>query len=330
MYRPGSNPSITMDVEKNIVRLKGLSGTAWPAPIVRLFAPNVANHVETYRFHRPPRLTASGNLDLRLAGQQNDFHINLSSPGSMNYDFIGKPLTLRRLKAHIRILPNRVDVSRLSYITFQGACSGNIRVDISRASRTRYSGGMQFRRLHLKDIGDLYDFDNAKRGLLTGRIDFDGEDDNMRKFNAKGSLGLEKGNLFSVPMLGPISKLVGIALGKRNPTEEKAKDASCTYVIRNGIVYSNDFIATTRSLKFTGEGSLDLHKKEINLLMRMNARGLFSVISLPLRPFMGLFQFKGTGDMSDPNWRTQVFVRPKNKNDPIFQKPRRRAYVVPE
>ena len=322
--------SITVDVAKNLISIKNISGTAWPAPVVRLFDPDLADHVECYRFHRPPSLLASGTFDLRDNGSQSDFTINLSSPGSMNYEFLGEPLTLRRLKARVKIRDDRVDVNQLSFYTLQGACSGNVRVYTSNPASSRYAGDMQFRRLHLKDIGKLYEFDNANRGLLTGRIDFNGEGDNMRKFNGKGSLALEKGNLFSVPMLGPISPLVGIVLGKRNPTEETAKDASLSYVIQNGIVYSNDFLATTRSLKFTGEGKVDLKEKEIDMLMRMNARGLFGFLALPVRPFMGLFQFKGTGPVMNPKWRTSMFTTPtRGKKDPIFRKPPK-ARVIKE
>ena len=75
-------------------------------------------------------------------------------------------------------------------------------------------------------------------------------------------------------------------------------------------------------MKFTGEGSIDLDKKEIDLLIRMNARGLFGFIALPLRPFMGLFQFKGTGPISEPNWKTTLFTTPAGgKDDPLFRKP---------
>lgn len=323
---PSSSPvsvsSINLDRERQVVSLDNINGTAWPAPIVRLFVPKVADHVEKYRFHRPPSLSASGTFDLQSAREQTDFMINLSSPGSMNYDFIGEPLTMSRLKANVRILGDHVDVTDLSFYSFQGTCGGNIRVQTSGQDNGAYSGDIQFRRLHLKDIGDLYKFDNAERGLLTGRIDFSGQGDEMRKFNGEGSLALEKGNLFSVPMLGPISQLIGTVLGDRNPTEEKAKDASCTYLIRDGIAYSNDFLATTRSMKFTGEGSIDLDKKEIDLLIRMNARGLFGFIALPLRPFMGLFQFKGTGPISEPNWKTTLFTTPAGgKDDPLFRKP---------
>ena len=293
------------------------------------FVPKVADHVEEYRFHRPPNLSASGAFDLRRSGEQSYFTINVSCPGSMNYDFIGEPLTLRRLRATVRVKGDHVDVNDLSFFTFQGAGSGYLKV-YTRKGDNRYLGTMQFRRLHLKDIGRLYKFDNAERGLLTGQVKFNGKGDDMRTFNGSGSLALEKGNLFSVPLLGPITPLINTVLGKRNPANQEAKDASCSFNIRKGIVYSNDFLATTQSLKFTGEGNIDLHKKQIDLLVRMNARGLAGFFALPLRPFMGLFQFKGTGPIIEPTWRTTVFTTPsRGKRDPIFRK-LPKARVVPE
>lgn len=315
--------SITVDAAKHLTRITRLKGTAWPAPVVRLFAPDVASHIEEYRFHRPPNLSASGTFDHRSSGKQTYFTIYLNKPGSMNYDFLGKPLTLRRLRARVRIRGDRVDVNNLSFQTFQGSCSGNIRIYTSAPRRNRYSGEMQWRRLHLKDIGKLYKFDNAERGLLTGRIDFSGQNDNIGKLNGKGNISLEEGNLFSVPILGPLTPVIGAVLGKRNPTREHAKHASSSFNLRNGVIYSNDFLATTRSLKFTGEGNINLNKKQIDILMRMNARGLFGMLTFPLQPIMkGLFQFKGTGAISAPKWRPTVFTPPKRgKNDPIYRKP---------
>jgi len=322
--------SIIIDRTDQTVRLNNIRTTAWPAPIVKLFAAGVAKHIEDYRFHRPPNLIADGVFGLKNNDSRTNFRIDVRSPGSMNYDFLGEPLTLQRLRSRVRIRHDRVEVTGLSFHTFQGPASGSITVRTN-LKKPSYRGEFQWSRLHLKDIGRLYKFDNAERGLLTGRLDFTGQGDNMRMFNGKGSLGLERGNLFSVPMLGPISPLIGAVLGKkRNPIRQQAEDASCTYVIRRGVVHSNDFLATTRSLKFTGEGQIDLQQKQINLLVRMNARGLFSVLSLPLRPFMGLFQFQGTGAVMNPRWRTVMFTNPaRGKKDPIFRKPPK-ARVIQE
>ncbi len=327
--RHGGSPSarasvdaITIDRTEETVRLSNIKTTAWPAPIVQLFVPKVAKHIETYRFHRPPNLTASGVFGLRKNDPRTDFKINANSPGNMNYDFLGKALKLQRLKGKVRIKSDRVEVSNLSFSTFKGTSKGFITVLTSSKNKSKYTGGFQWSRLHLKEIGKLYQFEKAERGLLTGRLDFTGQADNIARFNGKGNIALERGNLFSVPMLGPLSPIIGTVLGKRNPTQQQAEDASCSFLIRNGVVHSNNFLATTRSLKFTGEGKIDLKQKNMDLLVRMNARGLFSVLSLPLRPFMGLFQFQGTGYVMKPQWRTVIFTNPqRGKNDPIFRKP---------
>jgi len=321
---------ITIDYTKNTVDLDNIRTTAWPAPIVKLFATNVAKHIEVYRFHRPPNLVASGTFGLKKHDPRTNFKIDASSPGNMNYDFLGKKITLQRLKGRVRIKSDRVEVTNLTFNTFQGPGKGHVTVFTSPAKKSQYTGAFQWSRLHLKDIGKLYDFDNAERGLLTGRLDFTGQANNMRKFNGTGTLALERGNLFSVPMLGPLSPLIGTVLGKRNPVQQQAEDASCNFVIRNGVFHSNNFLATTRSLKFTGEGKIDLVTKNIDLLIRMNARGVFSVISLPLRPFLGLFQFQGKGYIKNAEWKTVIFTNPaRGKDDPIFKKPPR-ARVLKE
>ncbi len=136
------------------------------------------------------------------------------------------------------------------------------------------------------------------------------------------AVALERGNLFSIPMMGPLTPLIGTVLGKKNPTNEQAENASFTYVIQKGIIYSDNFLANTRSLRFTGEGKINLNNRQINLLVRMNARGLFSVFTLPLQPFLGLFQFSGTGNLTAPEWKSAMFTSPiRGKKDPIFRRP---------
>ena len=143
-------------------------------------------------------------------------------------------------------------------------------------------------------------------------------------------MGLEQGHLFYVPILGPLSTILGGILGDKSASHEEARNASCTFAVRDGVFYTKDFLTSTTSTVFTGEGSIDLVEDTINMTVRMNARGLLGLITLPLRPFNGLFQFTGTGPLKKPNWRSTPFQPPSSgKNDPIFRKPGR-AVVVPE
>jgi hypothetical protein len=80
----------------------------------------------------------------------------------------------------------------------------------------------------------------------------------------------------------------------------------------------------------TGDGTLNLSDRQLDFIMRMNARGLLGLITLPLRPFYGLFQFRGTGPLADPTWDNVRFTRPADgAANPIFRDPPK-ARVVAE
>jgi hypothetical protein len=46
------------------------------------------------------------------------------------------------------------------------------------------------------------------------------------------------------------------------------------------------------------------------MTMRMNARGLLGLITLPLKPFYGMFQFRGSGPLKKPSWESVMFSPP--------------------
>ena len=70
------------------------------------------------------------------------------------------------------------------------------------------------------------------------------------------------------------------------------------------------FKTSTTSLTFAGDGSVNLKDQTLDFTMRMNARGLLGLITLPLRPFYGMFQFRGTGPLKNPKWENVMFTAP--------------------
>ena len=55
------------------------------------------------------------------------------------------------------------------------------------------------------------------------------------------------------------------------------------------------------------------------MTMRMNARGLLGLITLPLRPFYGMFQFRGTGPLKNPKWENVMFTTPPEEQKDFLQ-----------
>jgi len=147
--------------------------------------------------------------------------------------------------------------------------------------------------------------------------------------NGKGLVGLEDGELFSVPIFGPLSPLVAGILADKRAGFQKAGDAFCTFTIRDGVLRTNDFKTATPSMVFTGDAKIDLPKLMIDMTMRMNARGLLGIITLPLRPFYGLFQFRGEGPLKKPTWENVMFTSPpEDQKDLLLNPPK--ATIIEE
>jgi hypothetical protein len=158
-------------------------------------------------------------------------------------------------------------------------------------------------------------------GRATGRISFDLTDNQVQTMNGEGLLAMEGAELFSVPMFGPLTRLVSGVLNDRRAGSERANDAFCNFTIQKGILNTHDFQTSTTSLNFTGDGDINLMDRTLNMTMRLNARGLLGLITLPLRPFYGLFQFRGTGPLKDAVWESEIFTAPPDVQKQLLLTP---------
>ena len=337
--RFGSRPSgeafadsVIYDTKTRVTSISNLRGKLWPTPIVRIFSPKVASHLEkNYRFHEPPTLILNG----KFAGRKNEpentrFRVALETEEQTDYPFLGKMLPLHRLGADVIVEGSEITVKDLSFATVGGSANGSVFVNVGPGGNSSYRGAIKWDDLSFPEISRVYEFEEEEQGLLTGSIDFRGSNGGIRSFNADGLIGIRQGNLVSVPILGPLSPVVAGMLGDKSRGYQKAKDASSTFAIRNGVLQTKDFVAVSKSVTLTGEGWIDLATEKMDMTVRVNARGLLGFLTLPLQPFKGIFQFRGTGEYSKPKWKSSPFTRPaKGENDPLFQKPGR-ALVIPE
>ncbi|MFC4994004.1 AsmA-like C-terminal region-containing protein [Rubritalea tangerina] len=337
--------SFHFDWPKRSTEIKTIRGTAWPAPVLRLFAPKIADHLENYKFHLPPTVSCSGLVSW-AKGSANKMRlvVGFTSTGLTEFNFLKKNIGLTNIKGQVTVLPDKVQINKLSSRVFGGNASGYIHVTPSDSS---YSGRFQWDKLRLKSISSTYGFKGLNQGSLTGSFTFRGKGSAIKTLNGHGNLALSNGDLFAVPLFGPLSSLIDSVvnpLANQQLLHERARDFSCNFSAKNGIFYSNDLTSMTPSTTFTGEGWIDLNKELLDITIRMNFRGLMGLAEVPMKvielPFQalktvltgkevkGLRQFRGSGKISSPNWQFTPFQPPRDgKNDPIFRKPPR-AQVV--
>jgi hypothetical protein len=284
--------------------------------MVRFFAAKIADGLEQYRFHQPPELSASGVVDVTPQGRT-ALDISFRSDQSADYVFLGKNVTLGRPSGKVSIRGEKVTVSDLKVEAFEGPVVGQINY----LGAQKLSGELSWTDLSLASVTSTYGFKMKGGGKGTGRIDFSLTDGKVSTMDGNGLLALENAELFSVPMFGPLTPLVSGILADERAGSQRAKNAFFTFKIQNGILSSNDFQTSTTSLNFTGNGSVDMNDRKVDMTMRMNARGLLGFLTLPLRPFAGLFQFRGTGPLEDTRWESVSFSPPADSQKEALLSP---------
>lgn len=288
---------IHFDAEDNTLAINGLRGTAWAAPVVRTFDPGLADALEIYRFARPPSLTASGLVDLTPANRTN-LTVAFSTPATADYEFLGQPVTLHAPAATVAVRGPDVHVRDLRTQVFGGPAQ----VDVKVGANERIAFEASWEELATSEINDTYQLGFTSGGHLTGRIQGTIIGDRIESMNGTGLVAIERTVLFSAPAMGPLSKVLAKIVGEERAGFERAKSAFATFTIRDGVLHTKDFHTSTTSLVFAGDGSVNLADGALDFNIRVNARGLLGVVTFPLKPIRGLFQFRGTGTLRDPNW----------------------------
>ncbi len=312
---------IRYDAPNKLVEVEAVTGRFWAAPMVRLFTPKVADTLEQYRFHAPPDLKGSGIVDVTPQGRT-ALDVDFSSENAADYVFLGENLTLDQPRAKVRIRGERVLIDDLQLHGFGGAVAGRFEY----LGKNKLEGELNWTKLSLPELTSTYGFQMKGDGKVTGRINFNLTDNKVETMDGEGLLAVEKAELFSVPMFGPLSPLIGGVLNDDKAGFQQAKSAFFNFGIKNGILSSNDFHTSTTSLNFAGDGSVNLSERTVDMTLRMNARGLLGLITLPLRPFYGLFQFRGTGPLKETHWENVRFTSPpENQSQLLLAPPKARV-----
>ncbi len=306
------------------ITIKQLEGKAWPAPIVRMFSTKIADSLEQYRFHQPPAINASGTIILGDEGT--DLDVAFTSDADADYKLLGSDVRLSAPSGSVLIKSDEVTIKDLKAGVFRGNTTVNLA--FLRDGLARHD--IQWTNLDLNEISRCYDLEMKCGGEITGRTDFTIIRNKIATMNGSGHFTLNKSELFSVPIFGPLSPLISGVLGDRRAGFERAKDAFCSITIKDGVMFTDDFQTSTTSLVFTGDGQVDLNQKTIDMTMRLNAKGFLGIITLPFRPFYGMFQFRGTGPLNKVVWENVMFTQPNDKQKNLLDKAPKAKVVEPD
>jgi hypothetical protein len=295
------------DRSKRRWEVKGVVSTVDPVEGARAFNAKLAESLSRYRHDSPPTIRLSGQLDARRADEigdaprRNSVKVAFSGGGDARYDFLGKTLTFADPVGEVVVEGSRVHLTSLT----GGIFGGRIGIAFD-AKNVRDPAGpfeMEIRAegVPLEKVTGHY----GEAGNATGAIDaafrIAGNHGRVETFGGGGEMRISEGSLFSIPVLGPLSKLIPTPRNGAGGGGNVAKEASAAFRLDQGVLQSDNIEALTPNFRVKAAGSISLVDQSVDLEAVVNTRDVLS--STVLTPVSELLTYSCSGTIREPVWK---------------------------
>jgi hypothetical protein len=294
--------SFTYDFKKHEVRVSNIRSSLNPSDAIFWIDPKFSKTVAPYKFRRPPNVTANGVYQFH-GGKKTHLEVKVDGANGMDYVFLGKTLPFDRVSTQLLFTNDRLQILDVRGDIFSGTLRGNADISLAK-NNPRFHATLAVTNAdfpHLTNLYFNYYHYRTARGQLSGAYDFDGFGTDARKMHGSGKVGVTNGDVFAIPVLGPISEILNhIVPGVGYSI---ARDAGAKFTIRDGIIHTDDFNVSGQLFSVVGHGDIHFLDDKIDLDVRISANGP----GIVLTPVYKLFEYKAEGSLKKPDWHPKIF-----------------------
>jgi AsmA-like C-terminal region len=287
------------DFAHHETRVTNVRSTLRPSEAIYWIDPKLLKIVIPYKFSAPPAITANGVYQFR-GGKNTHLEINVDAPAKMDYVFLGKTLPLDRVAAKLVVTDDRLQITDLTASLFSGAIHGQADISLARNDQ-RYSAAIAADGVDFPRLTDLYFNYKTAHGSMNGQYQWSGAGSDPRLMAGKGSIDIRNGDVFAIPLFGPLSDLLNAimpGIGYR-----VARKATMSFAINDGIIRTSDFHVDGGTFGMVGHGDSHFLKDKIDFDVRVEASGP----GLVLTPLYKFFEYRAEGSLTHPTWRAKNF-----------------------
>ncbi len=292
--------SFTYDWGHHEVRLTNVQTTLRPADAIYWVDSKLAKPVAPYKFRQPPKLNVNGVVQYH-GGKETQLEITVDAPKGMDYVFLGKTLPFDHLKGRLLFTDDRLRLSDVQGELFSGIVRGTADISLAR-NDPHYHATLAVEKIDFPTLTDLYFKFHTARGRMSGTYEFDGVGDNARAMRGGGKIQVTEGDVFAIPIFGPLSELIGHIIPGTGYSV--AHNANATFTIQDGVAHTDDFKVSGDLFGMVGHGDVYFLDDKLDFNVRINANLPGGVV---LAPVYKLFEYKGEGSLSKPNWHPKRF-----------------------
>jgi hypothetical protein len=241
---------------------------------------------------------------------RNRWSLIVESPGIVDCELGGKLLPLEKLRLQADFRRDRLDIPRATAGLFGGMVTGTGEVD-RLASTQDFIAAVQADNVSFGPLARVYSPGSATEGQLAGGFRLAGRGQpaaaETKNLRGAGQMTIRDGDIFALPLLGPLSPLLSAVLPGTKTGYSKARQANATFALENGVLTTRDFEALTGAFVIKGGGQVNLDTSRVDLMARINTRGPTGML---LYPVSRLLEYEAAGTTADPAWKPAVLTLP--------------------
>ncbi len=284
------------------VILRDVQSTMPPVDVMMWIDPKIAEVIKPYRFRQPPKVQAEGLVHLKDP-QKNDLHLAIQAESGLDYDLLERTLKFGRTLANVDITGTKVIADIKSAELMEGNVGVNAVVSIDPAEPT-FGAKIDIRRVNFEQLTKLYFNYDDSRGVASGNFNFTARFGQEQQMRGEGSIRVEEGRVFAIPVLGPLSEIINkIIPGAGFQT---ARLATVDFTVGDEKISTKNLKVEGAGFSLFGSGDIYFVTDKMNMSMRINARGIPGLVLFPVSK---LFEYVSTGSVSKPEWRPKIIPR---------------------
>ena len=292
--------SFTYDFAKHEVRISNIKSSLKPVDAVFWIDPDLWRTVAPYKFRQPPTVTANGVYQF-AGGKNTRLEINVDAPSGMDYVFLGKTLPFDRIASQLIFTNDRLQIVDLHGGLFAGNVRGGADISLARGN-PRFHANIAVNDVDFPHVTDLYYDYKTSHGALSGSYDFNGFGTEARKMNGSGKVKVTNGDVFAIPIFGPLSGILNAMLPGTSGYSI-AHEAVADFTIKSGIIHTDNLEIAGRLFSMIGSGDIHFLDDKLDLDLRIDPKGP----GILLAPVYKLFEYKGEGSLKKPDWHPKRF-----------------------
>ena len=294
--------AFTYDFKRRQVRLEGIRSTMNVFNVLQWADPKIAPETKPYRFKSPPEVTVSGLVGLEDPTQTR-LWAKFTAPGGLDYDLLDRTLNFGATSGSLEFTSRKIKVDVPSARLFGG--SAQIAAEISTGQPgVPQRVDVELNSVDFETLTRLYFDYQGSKGSVSGRYKFSFVPGSPKLMKGQGSLLVENGEVFAIPVLGPLSAVLGsIVPGTGYQT---ARRATCDFRVADGEIGTDNLDVIGQGFSMIGQGSLFYLRDAMDFTVRINAQG---VPGLLLYPVSKLLEYVSDGKLSDPQWRPKALPK---------------------